>query len=208
MPLQHQHAAVLTGKRQSSGLTIRANGLPLPQPEKFPIVRGQDRQTATPGVQNIYMFCHRVYTIGIQNQRGLKPLHQMTGAHIRLSASAQARSNENPVALVHIFQKNLKSRHRSRHSLLAFHCQHGPDLWRNRQRYQTRACANCGGGGERSRAGQPHAACQNMHLSKGSLVSVPFPHGQAVMDKFSCYLDHGGALPDQKSFFMQFCPLL
>lgn len=57
VPLQHQHAAVLTGKRQSSGLTIRANGLPLPQPEKFPIVRGQDRQTATPGVQNIYMFC-------------------------------------------------------------------------------------------------------------------------------------------------------
>ena len=133
VPLQHQHAAVLTGKRQSSGLTIRANGLPLPQPEKFPIVRGQDRQTATPGVQNIYMFCHRVYTIGIQNQRGLKLLHQMTGAHIRFSASAQARSNENPVALVHIFQKNLKSRHRSRHSLLAFHCQHGPDLWRNRQ---------------------------------------------------------------------------
>ena len=40
------------------------------------------------------------------------------------------------------------------------------------------------------------------------LVPVPFPHGQAVMDKFSCYLDHGGALPDQKSFFMQFCPLL
>ena len=146
---QHQDAAVLLGKRQGGRLPVGANGLPLPQPEKFPVVRGHHRQPAASGVQNIYMLCYGVYAVCIQDQRSGDLRHQMAGAHVRGPASPQPRTNENAVTLVHLLQEFGIGGNGGRHSLLAFHRQHRPNLLGYGEGHQPRT------GASEAKAGAP-----------------------------------------------------
>ena len=87
MAFEHQHTAVLTGERGRRQRTVGANGLPPRQPEEFPVVRCEHRQTAAPGLQHIYMLGHGVYAVGVQHEGGDGPGNETAGAHIAGAAA-------------------------------------------------------------------------------------------------------------------------